>query len=150
MRLLDLIEAELRAVLHHDLNDLVRQEAALRGSSVSDNDIGLGHLVHHDEDATAHHRVLVALQDVADLYGMLHSNAFWNMHDERIDTKHRVERHDAVGLVCYLIIQFANLRLGICQSETVGRKLLCKGCQRNTVVGREVCLDLRIAVALHF
>ena len=104
MRLLYVIKVEVRAVAHHDLHHLVRQEAALAGGTVGDDDVGLGQLVHHDEDATAHHRVLFALEDVADLYGMLHLDALRHVHDQRVDAEHGVEGHDAVGRVRYIII----------------------------------------------
>ena len=102
--LLDVVEAEVRAVAHHDLHDLVRQEAVLRGGAVGDDDVGLGQLVHDDEDATADHRVLFALEDVADLYGMLHLDAPRHVHDQRVDAEHRVQADDAVGRIRYIII----------------------------------------------
>ena len=104
MRLFYLVKAEVGAILHHDLDDLVRQEAALTCRAVGDDDIGLGHLLHHDEDAPADHRVVLSLEDVADLDGMLHAYATGDMHDERVDAEHRVEGDDAVAIVCYLII----------------------------------------------
>ena len=102
--LFDVVEVEVRAVAHDDLHDLIRQEAVLRGSTVGDDDVGFGELFHDDEQTTADHRVLTARQDVAHLYGVLHLCSPRHVDDKRIDCKHRVQGHDAVRLICYIII----------------------------------------------
>ena len=76
----------------------------LRCSTIGDDDVGLCQFVHYNKESTANHRVLFALKNIAYLYGMLYSYAFWHVYDKCIDAEHCIKCHNTISGICYIII----------------------------------------------
>ena len=105
VRLLQTVQVQLCILAHIGLDDLCRQEVAVIGSVVAEQELRLGTLLHHDQHAAVHHQVDIRTQNVDDLDGSVQHHSLGHIDKQTILRQHRVQvGHGVIVLSCQAVV----------------------------------------------
>ena len=150
MRLLYLIQIEDAVISTYHLNNLIGEEMTLVIRTLGNDNVGLSTFIeHYQHTPVDHHIIHCPLEEVAYLDRMLWMRPTWDMYEESVHRKHRVERHYRVGSISHLTIKGTQPLIGLGERAAERHIVQLKRSQADTIVGSKVRLDIRISVSLH-
>ena len=96
--LLQAVQLQIGVLAHESLYHLCRQEMTIISRMVTEKELGLSALLHHDEHPATDHQVYIRPQDVHDLYRPIHLHVTRHIDEKSVLRQHRVEGGDAILL----------------------------------------------------
>ena len=147
--LLYLVKVQVTIVGAICLYYLVGEELLVVDGMVGDDDVGLRTLLHDDEHTAVGHRVLLALQHIVYLNGMLGASVAGNIYQQGIYGKHRIQRHDGIRLVCYIILIWCNVQGSLLNGTAEFRTLGGDGRKLYAIVGSKVLGNIGILISFY-